>query len=174
MKTEYVKGIQNNEVLRKRLAKYMAHECFRNTMLEDFHGTRKAPQSLTGDYSVVGITVNGQTIASNAISDNKGNTYTKAAESIHTAFNNHVALFYAANVTGGSNFRVTSNIGDNTLSAQEYSGVATASPLDKVATSTGTSTTPLRRCRMERRASRHMDGRKWLYQARGTTRRQCV
>jgi hypothetical protein len=29
--------IQHNEAVRKRLAKLMAHDCFRNTKLEDFH-----------------------------------------------------------------------------------------------------------------------------------------
>jgi hypothetical protein len=29
--------IQHNAAVRKRLAKLMAHDCFRNTKLEDFH-----------------------------------------------------------------------------------------------------------------------------------------
>jgi hypothetical protein len=37
MKTEHIKEIQSNEVLRKRLAKWMALHCFRNTKLEEFH-----------------------------------------------------------------------------------------------------------------------------------------
>ena len=32
--------IQHNEAVRKRLAKLMAHDCFRNTKLEDFHSGR--------------------------------------------------------------------------------------------------------------------------------------
>ena len=46
--------IQHNEALRKRLAKLMAHDCFRNTKLEDFH-SGKYPSSKTGDYSDVKV-----------------------------------------------------------------------------------------------------------------------
>jgi hypothetical protein len=48
------KEIQKNEVVRKRLAKAMARDCFRNTKLEDFHaGT--FPSSEAGDYSDVKV-----------------------------------------------------------------------------------------------------------------------
>jgi hypothetical protein len=46
--------IQHNETLRKRLAKLMAHDCFRNTKLEDFH-SGKYPSSKTGDHSDVKV-----------------------------------------------------------------------------------------------------------------------
>ena len=42
--------IATNELLRKRLAKLMALECFRNTKLEDLHAGIY-PSSQTGDYS---------------------------------------------------------------------------------------------------------------------------
>ena len=42
---------QNPQVL-KRLAKYMAQQCFRNTVLEDFHAGI-TPYSPAGDYSDV-------------------------------------------------------------------------------------------------------------------------
>jgi hypothetical protein len=42
--------IQHNDAVRKRLAKLMARDCFRNTKLEDFH-SGKFPSSKTGDYS---------------------------------------------------------------------------------------------------------------------------
>jgi len=42
---------QNPQVL-KRLAKYMAQQCFRNTVLEDFHAGI-TPDSEAGDYSDV-------------------------------------------------------------------------------------------------------------------------
>jgi len=42
---------QNPRVL-KRLAKYMARQCFRNTVLEDYH-SGITPYSKTGDYSDV-------------------------------------------------------------------------------------------------------------------------
>jgi hypothetical protein len=42
---------QNPQIL-KRLAKYMAQQCFRNTVLEDFHAG-VTPYSEAGDYSDV-------------------------------------------------------------------------------------------------------------------------
>jgi hypothetical protein len=54
MKTEYLQELGRNELLLKRLAKFMARECFRNTKLEDFHaGT--FPSSRSGDYSDVKV-----------------------------------------------------------------------------------------------------------------------
>jgi hypothetical protein len=44
---------QNPQVL-KRLAKYMAQQCFRNTVLEDFHAGI-TPYSEAGDYSDVSV-----------------------------------------------------------------------------------------------------------------------
>jgi RHS repeat-associated protein len=52
----------------------------------------------------------------------------------------HVALFYAKNVTGGSSFTVSASTGD-TVSVHEYSGVDQTSPLDQTNTNTGTSAT---------------------------------
>ena len=43
-----------NNVLRGRLAKLMALECFRNSELENLHAS-KLPSSQTGDYSDVKI-----------------------------------------------------------------------------------------------------------------------
>jgi len=39
-------------MLQKRLAKYLVHRCFRNSVLEDLHAGI-APESKTGDYSDV-------------------------------------------------------------------------------------------------------------------------
>ena len=44
--------LKNNPVLRGRLAKFFARECFRNSKLEDLH-TGKSRGSKTGDYSDV-------------------------------------------------------------------------------------------------------------------------
>jgi hypothetical protein len=49
-----LKEIRNNEVVRKRLAKLMARECFRNSSLEDLH-TGTFPSSEVGDYSDVKV-----------------------------------------------------------------------------------------------------------------------
>lgn len=37
MNIESFQEIQNNEIVRKRIAKLMARDCFRNTDLENFH-----------------------------------------------------------------------------------------------------------------------------------------
>ncbi len=37
MGTEYLEEIQKSDTVRRRLAKKMAHDCFRNSKLEDFH-----------------------------------------------------------------------------------------------------------------------------------------
>ena len=95
----------------------------------------------SGNLIVVGLTIYGTAIPSNAVTDNKGNTYTKVAEAINSGTSDHAAIFYAKNVTGGSSFTITSSIG-GTLAAHEYSGVSTSTPFDKAASSTGTSATP--------------------------------
>lgn len=54
MRREHLTLLKNDEILRKRLAKAMVLECFRNTKLEDFHaGT--TPSSAVGDYSDVKV-----------------------------------------------------------------------------------------------------------------------
>jgi len=54
MKRNYLKEIRENELVRKRLAKWMALECFRNSKLEDLHaGT--FPSSESNDYSDVKV-----------------------------------------------------------------------------------------------------------------------
>jgi hypothetical protein len=54
MNFDSLNEIQNNDALRKRLAKLMAHDCFPNTKLEDFH-SGKYPSSKIGDYSDVKV-----------------------------------------------------------------------------------------------------------------------
>ena len=51
---------QNPQIL-KRLAKYMAQQCFRNTVLEDFHAGI-IPYSEAGDYSDVVVNTPAGTI----------------------------------------------------------------------------------------------------------------
>jgi ligand-binding SRPBCC domain-containing protein len=51
---QHLEEIETNDALKKRLAKFMALRCFRNTKLEDLHaGT--FPSSLTADYSDVKV-----------------------------------------------------------------------------------------------------------------------
>jgi ligand-binding SRPBCC domain-containing protein len=52
MTVETVREISTNPEVLKRLAKYLAQQCFRNTMLEDLHAGI-TPDSQTGDYTDV-------------------------------------------------------------------------------------------------------------------------
>jgi len=52
MTAETADKISCNPELKKRLAKYLAQQCFRNTMLEDLHAGI-TPSSQTGDYTDV-------------------------------------------------------------------------------------------------------------------------
>jgi len=53
--SKHIREIQTNEVLRKRLAKYITLHCFRNTdVLEDLH-SGEVPISESGDYSDVKV-----------------------------------------------------------------------------------------------------------------------
>src|SRR6516225_5004335 len=55
MNPKYIREIQTNKVLRKRLAKFIALHCFRNTdVLEDLH-SGEVPTSESGDYSDVKV-----------------------------------------------------------------------------------------------------------------------
>jgi hypothetical protein len=52
MTVETAREISTNPEVLKRLAKYLAQQCFRNTMLEDLHAGI-TPNSQTGDYTDV-------------------------------------------------------------------------------------------------------------------------
>jgi hypothetical protein len=54
MPSNILQEITTNELVRKRLAKLMALECFRNTRLEEFHAGIH-PSSQEGDYSDVKV-----------------------------------------------------------------------------------------------------------------------
>src|SRR5215470_19842399 len=54
MTAETADKISSNSELRKRLAKYLAQQCFRNTMLEDLHAG-VTPSFQTGDYTDVAV-----------------------------------------------------------------------------------------------------------------------
>lgn len=54
MNPKHLREIQTNEVLRKRLAKFLALHCFRNTELENLH-SGMVPISQSGDYSDVRV-----------------------------------------------------------------------------------------------------------------------
>jgi hypothetical protein len=67
MRPDQVAELKNNDVLRGRLAKYLARECFRNTKLEDLHAGQ-VPVSKTGDYSDVKVVTPDRQIAWNDVS----------------------------------------------------------------------------------------------------------
>lgn len=52
MTVETAREVSRNPEVLKRLAKYLAQQCFRNTMLEDLHAGI-IPNSQTGDYTDV-------------------------------------------------------------------------------------------------------------------------
>jgi len=54
MNPDDLSEFKTSDVLRKRLARPMTHDCFRNTRLEDFH-SGIYPSSKTGDYSDVNV-----------------------------------------------------------------------------------------------------------------------
>jgi hypothetical protein len=54
MTSEQLAELKTDAILRQRLAKLMARDCFRNTTLEDLHAGR-GPSSETGDYSDVKV-----------------------------------------------------------------------------------------------------------------------
>src|ERR1041385_3067576 len=59
---DHLREIAASELIRKRLAKYMAKQCFRNTKLEDLHAGN-APVSRAGDYSDVKVVTPDREIA---------------------------------------------------------------------------------------------------------------
>jgi hypothetical protein len=54
MTVDTARTISTNPQVLKRLAKYLAQQCFRNTMLEDLHAGI-TPDSQTGDYTDVNV-----------------------------------------------------------------------------------------------------------------------
>jgi hypothetical protein len=53
---DVIRVLITDPVLQKRLAKYLVHRCFRNSVLEDLHAGI-APDSKAGDYSDVLVTI---------------------------------------------------------------------------------------------------------------------
>ena len=68
MNSKSIKEINSNKVVRKRLARIMSRECFRDTkMLEELH-TGKSVVSETGDYSDVVVKMPSRKVPWNEIS----------------------------------------------------------------------------------------------------------
>ncbi len=99
----------------------------------------------SGNLLVAGITFDSGTLNTiTGVTDSKGNTWVKAVELDATDL---VGIWYAANIVGGSahtiNIAYNDSVGDAiSCVVQEFSGIATSSPLDKTAIADGTSTAP--------------------------------
>ncbi len=107
--------------------------------------TTSGMTTTSGGLLVAGITFDSGTLNTiTGVTDSKGNTWTKALELDATVL---VSLWYTANIIGGSAHTFTVAYDDSVGDAvscivQEFSGIATASPLDKTVVATGTSAAP--------------------------------
>jgi RHS repeat-associated protein len=85
----------------------------------------------TGNLIVVFVADNVSSVPT--VSDNKGNTYQTAVAPTLSNYGDYDAVYYAANVTGGSGHQITVNFGTanyNEVAIVEVSGAATSSPFD--------------------------------------------
>lgn len=104
----------------------------------------------TGNLIVVAVSKwdSAGTNSITGVTDNKGNVYTLAvSQPSPFSGSTQQAIYYAQNVTGGSNFTVTTTISGSankiTTDIYEYSGIKTVGALDKTATaSTASTATP--------------------------------
>ncbi len=99
-------------------------------------------------FAVAGVSGNSTTGVFDSVTDNKGNTYTKAVGLIiTTASGNGTEIWYSQNITGGAGHTVTctrTTPGDGgvvRVHIQEWSNIA-VSPLDQTASQTNASGTP--------------------------------
>jgi hypothetical protein len=80
----------------------------------------------SGNTIICAVDYNSNSITVSTVTDNKGNTYAKAAgPAVQTGWQSE--LWYAVNITGGSSFTVSSTFTGNTdqkiMNCHEYSGV---------------------------------------------------
>lgn len=107
--------------------------------------TTSAITTTSTNLLVAGISYDSGTLNTiTGITDSKGNTWLKAIELDAAAL---LSLWYCAGITGGSGHTLTIAYNDGVGSAiscvlQEFSGVATSSPLDKTISAQGTSAAP--------------------------------
>jgi subtilisin family serine protease len=79
------------------------------------------------------------------VTDQLGNKYTDAVDQMQAADGSQIHIFYAPNVRAGANSVTATLSGTNNhpwIAVFEYSGLSTASPLDRVASAQGTSSSP--------------------------------
>jgi hypothetical protein len=113
-------------------------------------GTTLAYSSNTTAGNLLVATATFDTTHANSVtcSDNAGNTWSTAVLKLDVANGDGLAVCYAPNITGGADtvkfvFNSASTVNSVYLSIQEYSGAATAGPVDVTASnvSSGTNTT---------------------------------
>ncbi len=92
----------------------------------------------TGNTIIVAMAINtaSTNMATNSVSDNKGNTYTRIViqKSGTGADNNGIGLYYASNITSSATFTVTCDPTGSafiTCAAHEYTGILQSSPQDQ-------------------------------------------
>ena len=108
-----------------------------------------AGATVSGNAIVVAVsTYNGAAggVHASSVTDNKGNTYTRAAAHGPVGAN-ATAIFYAVNIAGGASHQITCAPSDDssqffTLAIAEFDQIATASPVDVASNGTGNSTAP--------------------------------
>ena len=118
------------------------------------YATPQSPQSkvtvtlgarqTAGDLNVVVVGWNDATATVGTVTDSFGNSYQLAAGPTVISGTASQAIYYAANIVGGSTNTVAVSFSSAAVYADvrvlEYSGIATASPVDVVATGSGNST----------------------------------
>ena len=90
----------------------------------------------TGDLIVVAISWDTSGSAQPTVSDSQGNTFALATTSNNSATFQALAVYYAANIKGGPDtvsVTLSPSAGYRRLEVQEYSGIATANPVDVTA-----------------------------------------
>lgn len=108
-----------------------------------------ASDTVTGNAIVVLISTyagNAAGLHANAVTDNKGNTYTRGA-GIGKITENACAVYYCLNAAGGASHTVTFDPSDHasqfvSMQIEEHSGLATSGALDDSDTATGTTGNP--------------------------------
>ncbi len=97
-----------------------------------------------GDFLALAISYDSNTASVSSITSSPANTFTKVRRDPHATAAQSEEIWFAANVASG-NTTITINSSasvDSRCFVEEYSGVATSSPLDQQAGANGTSTTP--------------------------------
>src|SRR5881394_4015962 len=99
MTAKHAKIIRDSEEVRKRLAKLMVLQCFRNSNLENLHSGR-CPDSRTGDYTDVKVVTPYGEIAWNDLSRfNDAEMKALIRDVVNHTFTWLTALFCAENTT---------------------------------------------------------------------------